>query len=536
MPILKQSRGGGRPAAAAPRVRPRAAYVAVALLALTAAACDASTATDASRQPKPSGKAGGTLTIATSSSPQTLDPAKTVQNNAYFEAAAYEPLIIRRSDGALQPGLATSWRYLGAHNTTLELRLRPGVKFADGSALTAQAVVDHFHYVAKSGGQYAPFFTGDTFTATDPLTVRIKAPKPNPDLPTLLTQDNVVGGVISPAGLKNAAKLGTQTFGAGRYTLDPARTVAGDHYTYVANPNYYDKAAVHWKQLVIRVIASPQATLNALKTGQVDFAVGDLSTLTAARQARLLVTSTPLLWTGVTLADRDGRLARPLADVRVRQALNLGVDRRSIAAALFPGSGAPAGQLTVPGGYGYDAGLNGTYTYDVAKAKRLLAAAGHPNGFTLKIVTADYNAMNLVAQALAQQWKKIGVTLQITDYANANQYFSAAFARKFPAFMTIFGQQPIWTEGPSLYLPSALFNPFHTSDDRLRALYDKDAKATGQDKQRLDRQIEAYLVQQAWFVPVVTTGLPFYANQKVTGTNVSPTAPLASLYEIQPAV
>lgn len=526
MPLMTQPR---------PR-RPTTVYAAlVALLALITSACDTSTA-DTSRQPKASGRAGGTLTIATSSSPQTLDPAKTVQNNAYFEAPAYEPLIVRRSDGALQPGLAVSWHYTGAGNTTLELRLRPEVKFADGSPLTAQAVADHFKYVAKSGGQYAPFFTGDTFTAPDPQTVRIATRKPNPDLPGLLTQDNLVGGVISPAGLKNPGKLGTQTFGAGRYVLDAAQTVAGDHYTYVANPNYYDKSAVHWKKLVIRVITSPQATLNALKTGQIDFAVGDLSTLAAAKQARLTVTSTPLLWTGVTLADRGGKMAKPLADVRVRQALNYGTDRRSIASALFPGSGSPTAQLTVPGGYGYDPALTDAYPYDVAKAKALLTAAGHPNGLTLKIVTAEYNSMNLVAQALAQQWKKIGVNLQITDSANSNQYFSAAFAPKFPTFMTIFGQQPIWTEGPSLYLPSALFNPFHTADSELQALYDRDAKVTGPDKQRLDQEIEAYLVHQAWFVPVVTTGLPFYASRKVTGTTVSPTAPLASIFEIQPAV
>lgn len=533
VPLVKDSQGG-RPTAAS-RARPLVACAAAGLLTVTSVACQPK-AGDTTGQAKASGKVGAQLTVATSSSPQTLDPAKTVQNNSYFEAAAYEPLIVRRSDGTLQPGLATSWRYIGDDNTKMELRLRPGVRFADGSPLTAQAVVDHFTYVLKSGGQFVPLFAGDKFTATGPLTVQIKTPKPNPDLPTLLTQDNVVGGVISPAGLKNPGQLGTRTFGAGRYRLDPAQTVAGDHYTYVPNPNYYDKASVHWKKLVIRVITNPQATLNAMKTGQVDFAVGDLSTLPAAKQAGLTITSTPLLWTGVTLADRDGKTAKPLGDVRVRQALNFGTDRKAITTALFPGSGEPTAQPTVRGGHGHDPALDSYYPYDVEKAKRLLSEAGYPNGFSLKIVTAEYNSMNLVAQALAQQWKKIGVNLQITDYANANQYFSAAFAPKFPAFMTIFGQQPIWTEGPSLFLPSALFNPFHSADPKLQALYDQDARATGEEKKRLDRQVEAYLVHQAWFVPVVATGLPFYAVKKVTGSAVSPSAPLASLFELQPAL
>lgn len=539
MPRETTSHGGGRWPSDTRRARPAARHVVAGLVAglLVAmlAACQASGTADGTGQPRPSGNVGEVLTIAHGVSPQTLDPAKTVQNNAWFQAPAYAPLIVRRSDGSLQPGLAASWRYVRNDNTALELRLRPGVKFSDGSALTAQTVVDHFEYVLRSGGQFAPLFAGHQFTATGPLTVSITTPKPNPDLPTLLTQDNVVGGVISPAALKNTAKLGTQTFGAGPYMLDPAETVAGDHYTYVQNPYYYDKASVHWKKLVIRVITNPQARLNAMKTGQVDVAVGDSTTLSAAKQAGLTVTMTPLLWTGVTLADRDGTMSKPLADVRVRRALNHATDRKAIASALFPDHGEPTNQLTAPGGYGYDPGLNDTYPYDVAKAKQLLSAAGYPNGFTLRIVTAQYQSMNLVAQALAQQWQKIGVNLQITDYANSDQYFSEAFAPKFPAFMTVFGHQPIWTEGPSLFLPSALFNPFHTADPTLQSLYDQAARASGPDKQAADRKVKAYLVHQAWFVPVVTTGLPFYARKEVTGTDVSPKAPLVSLYEIQAA-
>jgi peptide/nickel transport system substrate-binding protein len=534
MPRYNESRGGRASGVEPPRrVMGIAAAGAMLLAALTA--CSAGGGESGS-DPKPGGRVGGTLTVAYSSVPQTLDPAKTVQNNSLYQALAYQPLIVRRSDGSLQPGLATSWRYIGDDNTRLELQIRPAVKFSDGSALTAQVVVDHFKYVLRSGGQFVPLFAGDTFSATGPLTVVIRTPKPNPDLPALLTQDNVVGGVISPIGLKNTAKLGTQTSGAGPYMLDPAATVAGDHYAFVQNPNYYDKDSVHWKKVVVRAIASPQATLNAMKTGQVDFAVGDASTVAAAKQAGITVNMTPLLWTGVTLADRGGTMAKPLADVRVRQALNYATDRKTIASALFPDGGRPTSQLTVPGGYGYDPELDEAYPHDVGRAKQLLGDAGYPDGFSLPIVTAQYQSMNLVAQALAQQWKQIGVTLQITDRANANQYFSEAFAPKYPTFMTIFGQQPIWTEGPSLFLPSALFNPFHTADAKLQALYDEAAKAIGEAKDKADQAVEAYLVQQAWFVPVVTTGLPYYTTTKVTGATVSAKAPLASIYEVRPAV
>jgi peptide/nickel transport system substrate-binding protein len=467
--------------------------------------------------------------------PQTLDPAKTVQNNAFLEELAYEPLIVRQSNGGLAPGLATSWSYTGTGNTTFVLHLRPGVTFSDGSALTAQGVVKDLTYVVASAGQMSPFFAGDTFTATGPLTVTIKAAKPNPDFAEILTQDDVVGGIISPKGLAAPSALGTGTSGAGPYMLDPTQTVAGDHYTYVPNPHYYDKQAVHWKKVVAKIITSPQSVLSAMQSGQVDVAIGDPSTLSAAKRAGLTVTSSPLLWNGVVLADRHGALVKALADVRVRQALNYATDRAAIARALFPGTGTPTSQVTVPGGYGYQASLNSAYPYDVAKARQLLAAAGYGHGFTMRIVTPEYQEMNLVAQALSQQWQKIGVTLQVTDYANANQYVSAAFGAKFPALMTAFGQLPIWIEGPALYLPPASFNPFHTSDPALTALYASEATSSGAQQARLDQQIEGYLVHQAWFVPVVATGLPFYARRGITGTSTSAKAPLMELYEVRSA-
>jgi peptide/nickel transport system substrate-binding protein len=498
------------------------------------AACSSSSSV-ASQQAKASGNVGGTLTIAQSAAPLTLDPAKTVQNDTYFEQLAYEPLIDRYPDGSLRPGLATSWSYLGTTNKVFQLKLRPGVKFSDGSALTAQGVVADFKYVVKAAGQFAPYFTGATFTATGPLTVRITTPKADPDLPGLLTQDDVIGGMISGPALADPAKLGTQTFGAGPYMLDSAQTVTGSTYTYVPNPKYYDKPAVHWKKVVIKIIADPQSVLNAMKTGEVNFAQGDPSTLSAAKQSGLTVTMAPLLWIGVTLADRKGAMSKPLGSLQVRQALNYATDRASIATALFPGNGSPADQVTVPGGYGYQASLNSAYPYNVTKAKQLLAQAGYPHGFTLKLVSTDSGGQSLVAQALAQQWKQIGVNLQITDYANANTFYSAAFAPKFPAFMTVYGQQPIWIEGPGLFLPAALFNPFHTADATLQSLYDQEAQASGAQQATLDQQVEAYMVNQAWFVPVLTQGLPFYATSNITGTSVSAQAPLAELYEVQPS-
>ena len=478
---------------------------------------------------------GGTLTVVTVVTPQTLDPAKTVQNNAWLEQLAYEPLIVRKSDGTMVGGLASSWKYEGNDNTTFVLKLRPGVTFSDGGKLDAQNVVDHFAYVQKAGGQMAPFLTGDTFTATDPTTVTITAKAPNPNFPEILTQDYIIGGVISPAGLKAPAALGTRTLGAGPYQLDNAQTVPGSRYTYVPNPNYYNKSAVHWSKVVIRVISSPQSALNAVRNGEADVTVGDPSTVDAAGKAGLTVAAAPLLWSGVILADRDGKMAAPLKDPRVRQALNFATDRAAITTALFKGIGVPTAQITVPGGYGYDPGLNESYAYNTTKAKSLLAAAGYPNGFPLRLATPQYQQLNLMAQALKQQWKQVGVDLQVSDMANANQFISDTFGGKYPSFMTAFGQLPIWMEGPSLFLPEAAFNPFHNKDLTLTSLYAESSKATGDAKTALDRQVIGQVTNLGWFVPVVATSLPYYARKTVGNVHTSPKEPLLSLTEITPA-
>jgi peptide/nickel transport system substrate-binding protein len=498
-------------------------------------ACGGSSGSAPGAQPPSSSAVGGTLTVAQSIGATTLNPETTNQADCYFEELAYEPLIVRLENGGLAPGLATSWHYAGNGNTTFVMDLRRGVKFSDGTTMTAQDVVNDFEYLLKADGQMAPEFAGDSFAVTGPMQVTITAKTPNPEFPFLLTQDYNAGDIISPNGLKDPAALGTKTFGAGPYELDAAETVSGSVYTYTPNPYYYDKAAVHWKKVVIKVIATAQATLDAMKTGEVNLTQGDPSTLKAAEQAGLTVTQAPLLWDGVVLADRNGKTVKALGSLQVRQALNYDTDRTALARALYAGFGNPTEQVTVPGGYGYLGSLNSTYPYDPTKARQLLAAAGYPHGFTMSMVTADYGEENLLAQALAQEWAQIGVKVNIIDDANTSAYESAFASGKIPSFIAIYGQQPISIEGPGLFLPAALFNPYHTASAALQSLYDQDIRATGAAKTTLDQQVESYLVDNAWFVPVVSTGLPYYATTNITGTEVTPSAPLVELYQVEPA-
>lgn len=528
-----------RPLFAPVRQRRALAATAFAAVALLVAACSGSggSATAPTYSRKPSGAVGELLTVGFPAAPPTLDPAKSNGNaGIFFNELAYEPLIVLGRDGRYKPGLATSWNYVGSDNRTFVLNLRSGVKFSDGSPLTAQAVADHFAYLQKAGGQTSALFARDTISATGPLEVTIKTDTPNPDLVYDMTQDVIAGEVISPAGLKSPASLGAHSFGAGPYMLSAEQTATGSQYTYLPNPNYYDKPAQHYKKIVIKIIQSPQSTLQALQTGQIDLALGDQSTLAAAKKAGLSYPAATVTnnVTGVTLADRSGTMSKPLGDVRVRQALNYATDRTTIVNALFPGN-TPTSQVATPNRDGYDPSLVNAYPHDVAKAKDLLAQAGYANGFSMDLVTTTANGQNLFAQALAQQWKQIGVTANIHEIANGNAYVAQALSAKFPAFTNNFNIKPIATMGTNLFLPKAAYNPFRSIDPALQDLYDQDVLASGAAKAALDKKIVRYLVEQAWFVPVVAQGLPFYVGPKVAGADVKPPMAFVSMYELQPA-
>jgi peptide/nickel transport system substrate-binding protein len=134
---------------AAPARKRLPAMLAAAMLAVALTLVLAGTATGTGAQ----GQAGGTLTIATSASPSTLDPASGQNSYSPYYDLAYDPLIIEAPNGSFKPGLALKWKY-GPRNKSFSLKLRPGVRFSDGSRLTAQAVKTWVMHAKTLPGSY----------------------------------------------------------------------------------------------------------------------------------------------------------------------------------------------------------------------------------------------------------------------------------------------------------------------------------------------------------------------------------------------
>lgn len=473
-------------------------------LLLTAAGLGAA-ACGGGSSPSSSGPATA-LNVGAIAPPTSLDPAKGGGEDAVWNDLAYDPLIYRAPDGSLQPRLAASWRYLGTGNTTFELTLRRGALFSDGTPADAPAVKKSIEYYKAAGGQGSALIAAVSgVEAVDELIVRLSMSEPHPLLPTVLTQDYMVGRIIAPAGVASPDRLASQTFGAGQYSLVPGETAANDHYTYVPNAKYFSGKDVRYRKVTVKVLPNENTALAALKTGQVELINGTHGIANAAKSSGLSQVNYPNIVVGLTLLDRGGRLARPLGDVRVRQALNYAVDRQKVTKALYGEYGTVTDQPAAPGGDGW----NDTpyYRHDPAKARQLLADAGYANGFTLPVMTPSIASMANLVQAVDSELQQIGVRLKITT-VGFNNYF--AELPKYPAAYLGWGILPIYFMGRTLWLPKVGANPFQTADATLESLDRQAAAADEQTRADLDRQIVRRVTELAWFLPVCLTPIFYF--------------------------
>lgn len=312
-------------------------------------------------------------------------------------------------DDRIVPGLATSWK--AVDEKTLELRLRTGVKFHNGEAFDAEAVKFSIERILKPELK-APFrslYTSiDAVTVVDSATVRVALKKPD----ATIVQALALLQVVPP---KHLAQVGDQTFGKTPIGTGPFKFVEwvkDDHATVEVNRDYFAdgfKGKPMLERVTFRPIPEESTRVAELKAGRVHI-VQDLSTdrIRDLETAGMKVVSNEggryfSIWLGAKTG--------PLADRRVRQALNHAVNVDAIIANLLSGQGKRMASPFVKGALGYDASIP-PYAYDAGKAKSLLAEAGHPNGFSATLEACTCDRLDLT-QAVVADLAKIGVNLTI---------------------------------------------------------------------------------------------------------------------------
>jgi len=355
------------------------------------------------------------LTIALPSNPETLDPNRTrAVLTGSITRLVHETLVTRAADTMkLAPGLAVRWQ--NVNPTTWEFKLRQGVTFHNGENFNAQSVKFSLERALgpKLNSGAKAYLTSDHFEHIEPVdayTVRLHTKRPDPLLPARLAAEPV--GMQPPKAYGGFLEtyVTDKPVGTGPYRF--VEYVLGDHLTLEANPSYWGQKAAT-KRVVWKVIPDAQTRVAALQRGEVDVVVNLPVPLVpiVERDADLTIYSALGSTTHALLINTLG--GGPLADRRVRQALNYAVDKEAILKNLYGGRGKVLSTVAAQQIEGaIDAGV---YHYDPSKAKQLLAEAGYANGFetTLQQATGRWPLAVEAAQAIVDYLDKVGVKAKL---------------------------------------------------------------------------------------------------------------------------
>lgn len=455
--------------------------------------------------------------------PESFDLA-TNCSSPIFDVA-YEPLIRISPTGGYEPGIAESWEY-SENNTVFTMQIRDGVKFSDGTDLTVESVVETLNYYKSTPGLNSGFWEPLTIDAAGENTVQITSKEPFRGTESLLSSSQCNNGIIiSEAGLENPENLKTDMHGAGAYQYVPEESEPGDHYTFTPNPHYFDKSRQHWKKIVMRVIGDPNTAFNALATGQVDVNMtGGDQFVGQAQQMGFDVTQAAPYGAGIFVWDRGGKLSEPLADVRVRQAMAYALDRDKLAELGGPET-EPLGQIIHPDMMGWGPNLGSEYTYDLAKARQLMAEAGYPDGFsvTMLVNTDDLDAKDILMAAV-QQLKSIGVDIKLKS-APETTFFSDILSKQYPlgaVSWALLGDAVY--ESFRLYkMPYAMpLTPFESADPDLEEAYQALQTADESTVEAAAQEFNEVMTAKAWVIPI--TSSPLYVYSK--GVEIGESSPV----------
>jgi peptide/nickel transport system substrate-binding protein len=456
-----------------------------------------------------------TLTLAVLADVKSFDTAASEYGNRnLFYQTIYDGLMNADPNGKVVPSLATKWTY-NAAQTVLTLNLRTDVKFTDGTKLDAAAVVKSLNaFKNGTSPDKSNLSAMKSVVAKDSSTVVITLTAADPAFLNYLARN---AGLISSPKVVGTAKAKTSPVGSGPYVLNKLKTKVGSVYTFTKNANYWNKSAQKFDTVVLKFIEDATATVNALKARQVNGAnLANNDVITELMNANVQFVTSTLDWVGLSFVDRSGNLKSVIKDKAVRQAINYALDRKALLKAIGAGYGVTTTQVFAPKSAGYNSALNSTYTYNVTKAKQLLADAGYKDGVTISMPSFTFFLGDAPFTLIADQLKAAGITVKWTE-ANPATFFDDLLAPKYPAYLMFLEQSPNdWQAINFLMSKTAVWNPEHYSDATSAALIEKIRTASASARPALLKQLNKYIVDEAWFAPFYVKQTTFAYNKGIT--------------------
>jgi len=381
------------------------------------------------------------LRIGLNDDPDALDPtiSRAYVGRLVF-AALCDKLFDVTPDLKIVPQLATAYEW-APDSRSVVLKLRPGVKFHDGEPFNAEAVRFNIERHLTMPGSFRKSEIGDiaSVEAINNLTVRINLSQPL--VPLLAALTDRAGMMVSPKAAKELGeKFGTRPVCSGPFKF--VERVAQGKIVLERFPDYWDKANIKLDRVEFVPITDSTSRLASLRSGDLHMiervSPTDLAELRG--DSRLKVVGVPELgYQVIPLNVNNGPKSRTLADVRVRQAIDLAIDRETIVKTVFNNEYIPGNQWVSPSSFYYDAKLP-VKKRDVAKARQLLREAGQPNlTFTLILPPErDRQEAALVIQAMLAE---AGITMKLQTQENVTM-LTAGRNGDFEAYFTFWSGRP----------------------------------------------------------------------------------------------
>ncbi|MEA2898603.1 MAG: peptide/nickel transport system substrate-binding protein [Bradyrhizobium sp.] len=377
-------------------------------------------------------KQGGSITVGLELDIPGFDPLKVgVFDTAALTASAalFDTLTYLDDKGVAQPKLALSWTHSDDFKTWT-FKLRPGVKFHDGTPFNAEAAKANFDRQKDPANKCrCAFYIAGTrdVQAPDELTLVYNLNDPAVNLPAILTIPSSNNAIQSPTAWKTKGDdYNRNPVGTGPYVLKS--WTAGDRMVLERNPDYWNKSRIRLDRIVLKPLPDAQSRFASLQSGEADIVWDDeydADNIQKAQKDPKLAVHT-YVGSGAQVYAFNTKVA-PFDDVRVRQALVMAIDRKKMSQAITNGLSRPASNPYGEGSW-VKCKDDGALPFDVEKAKALIKDYGKPVEFKM-IVTATPRGRT-VGQVLQQFWKQVGANMEIEQIDQAT-VVPRAFMRQF---------------------------------------------------------------------------------------------------------
>ena len=479
------------------------------------------------------GAAGAVIRVGIVTPTGAINPLTVAdQGGLDMLAQTGEYLTLSTQTLTLQPVLATSWS-ANSNATVWTFKIRQGVKFSNGSSLTADDVVYTYQLqtnpksASNALSAFAGVLTPSGVQKVDDFTVAFHLEAPNGNFPYLTSSDNynmiIIPNNYSPASWQSTF-VGTGPFKLGSYTPKVGAT-------FTRNEAYWGTKALP-SETQFTFYDTPSASVLALTGGTIDvlgqFAVsGGEALLSGSYNVIKLKTSAHR-----ELSMRNDQA--PFTDPRVRQAIALTLNRPQIIQALWKGYADVGNDSPFAPVFPSTNTSIAQRVQNISQAKTLLSAAGHPNGFTTQLITEQFLEIPDYAQIIAQSAAAIGVKINLKVESSSAYYGKATFGNSdwLDATMSLvdYGHRSV----PNVFLTAPLqtinaktgtgpWNAAHFNNSQYDSLVAQYIAATDLSTQKsLAGQIETLLLNET---PIVFGYFYNYLTATAMGvTGVYPTA------------